>query len=99
MSTVGARPGRRGAVGGSRYNASKEHAMEKIYITHCSATKDDSLAGTGRKVTADLLYTATPTRRFMARCKDRGVRWAIFSDHYGVWVSGEKREWYGVITR
>jgi len=23
------------------------------------------------------------------------VAWAIFSDHYGVWFSDEKREWYG----
>ncbi len=69
--------------------------MQRIYITHCAAKKDDSLADTGRKVTPDLLYTATPTRRFMARCRDRGVQWAIFSDHYGVWFSGEKREWYG----
>ena len=66
-----------------------------IYITHCAAKKDDSLKGTGRRVTPDLLYAATPTQRFMRRCKERGVRWAIFSDHYGVWFSDEPREWYG----
>ncbi len=32
----------------------------RIYITHCGAKKDDSLKGTGRRVTPDLLYTATP---------------------------------------
>ena len=67
----------------------------RIYTTHCSATKDDSLKGTGREVAPDVLYTATPTQRFMRRCKVHGVRWAIFSDHYGVWFDDERREWYG----
>ena len=67
----------------------------RIYITHCAAKKNDSLKGTGRRVTPDLLYTARPTRWFMQRCKERGVRWAIFSDHYGVWFADEPREWYG----
>ena len=31
----------------------------------------------------------------MNRCKERGVRWAIFSNHYGVWFSDERHEWYG----
>jgi hypothetical protein len=67
----------------------------RIYVTHCAAKKDDSLKGTGRKVRPDLLYTATPTQRFMRRCSERGVRWAIFSDHYGVWFGDEEHEWYG----
>lgn len=67
----------------------------RIYVTHCAAKKDDSLKGTGRQVTPDRLYTATPTQRFIHRCKERDVRWAIFSDHYGVWFSDEPREWYG----
>ena len=67
----------------------------RIYITYCAAKKDDSLKGTGRQVTPDLLYTAAPTQWFMRRCKERGVRWAIFSDRYGVWFSNEPREWYG----
>jgi len=68
--------------------------MSKIYLTHCSAKKNYALRGTGRKVTPDLLYSATPTRRFMERCKREGVEWAIFSDHYGVWFANEEREWY-----
>jgi hypothetical protein len=24
-----------------------------------------------------------------------GVRWAIFSDYYGIWFSDIEREWYG----
>jgi len=67
----------------------------RIYITHCSAKKDVSLKGTGAKVTPDRLYTATPTKRFMARCIGKGVRWAIFSDHYGVWFPEVECEWYG----
>lgn len=67
----------------------------RIYITHCTAKKDNSLKGTSRKVTPDGLYTATRTQRFMRRCKQRGLRWAIFSDYYGVWFSDELREWYG----
>ena len=30
----------------------------------------------------------------MSHCKKRGVRWAIFSDKYGVWFPEEKHEWY-----
>lgn len=67
----------------------------RIYITHCSAKKDNSLRGTDQKVCPNLLYIAAPTRRFMERCKEHGVPWAIFSDHYGIWFSREKRQWYG----
>lgn len=56
----------------------------KIYIIHCSAKKDDSLKNTGRKLTPDKLYIATPTQRFMSKCKEKKVDWAIFSDLYGV---------------
>src|SRR5712692_3290221 len=66
-----------------------------IYLTHCSAKKNKSLIASGKKVTPDKLYTATPTQRFMARCGQRGVCWAIFSDHYGVWFADEEHEWYG----
>lgn len=66
----------------------------KIYITHCSAKKDDSLKHTGRKVTPDRLYTAKPTQRFMNKCKERQVEWAIFSDLYGVWFPNIEHEWY-----
>jgi len=69
--------------------------MSKIYLTHCSAKKNDAPRGTGRKVTPDLLYSATPTRRFMERCERKRGQWAIFSDHYGVWLAKEEREWYG----
>jgi len=66
----------------------------RIYVTHCSAKKDNSLKGTGEKVTPDILYTATPLQRFMSRCKEKKVGWAIFSDKYGVWFPNEEHEWY-----
>ena len=37
---------------------------------------------------------ATPTQRFMSLCKEQRVKWAIFSDKYGVWFPEEKHEWY-----
>ncbi|MDH5684828.1 MAG: hypothetical protein OEZ20_10215 [candidate division WOR-3 bacterium] len=66
----------------------------RIYITHCSAKKDDSLKNSGNKVPPDKLYTATPTKRFMNKCKEKKTNWAIFSDLYGVWFPGMEHEWY-----
>jgi len=66
----------------------------RIYVTHCSAKKDNSLKGTGKKVTPNALYTTTPLQRFMNKCKEKKVQWAIFSDKYGVWFPYEKHEWY-----
>ena len=45
-------------------------------------------------VTPDRLYTATPTERFMNKCKSRNVNWAIFSDKRGVWFPNKKYGWY-----
>jgi hypothetical protein len=67
----------------------------KIYLTHCCAKKDNSFANTKEEITPDRLYIATPTKRFMKRCKETGVSWGIFSDYYGVWLSHEKHIWYG----
>lgn len=67
---------------------------KKIYITHCSAKKDDSLCNTNKKVTPDRLYTATPLQRFIERCKKKRVEWAIFSDKHGVIFPWEEIEWY-----
>lgn len=66
----------------------------RIYITHCSAKKDQSLKVSGDKVTPDKLYTAIPTQHFMNECKKKNVNWAIFSDLYGVWFPKIKHEWY-----
>ena len=67
---------------------------KRIYITHCSAKKDDALRGTDKKVSPDRLYTAKPLQRFVKRCKEKGVNWAIFSDKYGVVFPTDKIEWY-----
>jgi hypothetical protein len=68
--------------------------MPRIYLTHCSHKKNERYKETGEAISPELLYTATPTRRFMERCKAREVRWAIFSDQYGVWFPEVKHDWY-----
>jgi hypothetical protein len=68
--------------------------MMRIYATHCSAKKDDSLKGTGKRVTPDKLYTSTPIRRFMEKCKEKQVKWAIFSDLHGIWFPNVEHGWY-----
>lgn len=66
----------------------------KIYITHCSAKKDDSLKHIGKKVTPDKLYKSKRIQRFIQECKKKQVEWAIFSDLYGVWFPQVKHGWY-----
>ena len=68
--------------------------VKRIYTTHCSAKKDDAFKYSKARTTPDKLYTATPTQRFINECKNKGVRWAIFSDKYGVWFSDILHEWY-----
>ena len=68
--------------------------MARIYVTHCTRKKDERLRTTGEAVSPDVLYTAKPTQRFMAQCKAKGVRWAIFSDLYGVWFPEVRHHWY-----
>jgi hypothetical protein len=66
----------------------------KIYITHCSAKKSLSVKRSGARASPDKLYTSKRIQRFMGRCKERQVRWAIFSDLYGVYLPSEKHKWY-----
>jgi hypothetical protein len=68
--------------------------LMRIYITHCSAKKSSLFEGASQKVTPDQLYTAAPIQRFMKKCQNMRVQWAIFSDKYGVWFPNEKHEWY-----
>ncbi len=67
---------------------------KRIYLTHCSARKDDTLKETGTGVTPDMLYKSAPIRRFMKSCKSNRVNWAIFSDKYGIWFANDKHTWY-----
>jgi hypothetical protein len=66
----------------------------RVYLTHCSGKRDDSLRGTAEKVSPDRLYTCPRTRRFTGSCKSQCVECAIFSDLYGVWFPHEKKGWY-----
>jgi hypothetical protein len=66
----------------------------RIFITHCCKKKDQSLRNTTRRVTPDHLYAAEPTRRFMQKCQERRVEWAIFSDKYGVYFPNERHGYY-----
>ncbi|XGV94486.1 MAG: hypothetical protein ACAF41_17230 [Leptolyngbya sp. BL-A-14] len=66
----------------------------KIYLTHCSAEKDNALKGTNIATTPDKLYTNPELQAFMQRCLHQRVAWAILSDRYGVWFPDVKHEWY-----
>jgi hypothetical protein len=68
--------------------------MGLIYLTHCSHKKEARCKQSREAVPPDVLYTARPTQRFMQRCKNKNVRWAIFSDKYGVWFPEVRHEWY-----
>ena len=68
--------------------------MRVLYFTHCCTKKDDSLKGTGRKVSPLELYKATLTQRFMRRCIKAEVEWAIFSDKYAFVFPDDRILWY-----
>ena len=68
--------------------------MKVIYFTHCCARKDDSLKGKESNVTPLQLYKATPTQRFMKRCIEMNVDWAIFSDKHGFVFPDDRIQWY-----
>jgi hypothetical protein len=71
-----------------------EKKMGRIYITHCSRKKDDSLRGTGKTKTPDKLYTAIFIQRLVNRCRLVETEWAIFSDKYGVVFPDREIPWY-----
>lgn len=66
----------------------------KIYITHCTSIKDNRYKGTNEKVSPDVLYIGKKIQRFISNCMKKNLKWAIFSDYYGVWFPYEKHEWY-----
>lgn len=66
----------------------------RIYITHCSARKSPSAKRSGAKVSPDKLYASKRIQSFMRRCKEQGVKWAIFSDRYGIYFPNERHPWY-----
>jgi hypothetical protein len=66
----------------------------RVYLTFCSAQKDNSLQHSAAQIPPDVLYTSRRIQSFMQTCNARKVRWAILSDQYGVWFSEEKHVWY-----
>ena len=66
----------------------------RVYITFCSAEKDDSLKSAITAVSPDVLYKSRRIQSFMRKCREKGVRWGILSDQYGVWFSNETHVWY-----
>ncbi|MBL4657925.1 MAG: hypothetical protein JKX73_07995 [Flavobacteriales bacterium] len=66
----------------------------RIYITHCTGIKDNSLRISNKLITPDQLYASVLTQRFISRCEGQKVKWAIFSDYYGIWYPDIKRLWY-----
>lgn len=74
--------------------SSENIKIKRIFLTHCSAKKDESFKENNIQVTPDRLYTATNTQRFMNKCKIVKANWAIFSDKYGIWLSDTVHTWY-----
>jgi|SRR5438094_618631 len=68
--------------------------MNKLYVTHCSAKKASTFKRTGSRVPPDRLYISKRIQGFMRSCKMQGVKWAIFSDEYGLWFPHLKKKWY-----
>ena len=68
--------------------------QHRIYVTHCTAKKDDSFKGTQIAVTPNILYTGLRIQAFMKRCMALKVEWAILSDNYGVIKPYEEIKWY-----
>lgn len=69
-------------------------AMRTLYFTHCCARKNVSLQNAEIRVPPLQLYQATPTQRFMKRCIEAEVDWAIFSDKYAFVFPNDKIQWY-----
>ena len=68
--------------------------MSKIYLTHSSWKKDEALRGTGKLVAPEQLYTAQYLQRFVRRCKEAEVEWAIFSSLHGILFPADRVAWY-----
>jgi hypothetical protein len=66
----------------------------RVYITHCSAKKNNVYKRTGAKVRPDKLYTGQRIQLFMTAAKAHHADWAILSDLYGIWFPNILHEWY-----
>jgi hypothetical protein len=45
--------------------SSENNKIKRIFLTHCSAKKDESFKENNIQVTPDRLYTVTATQRFI----------------------------------
>ncbi|KXB03303.1 hypothetical protein AKJ45_01970 [candidate division MSBL1 archaeon SCGC-AAA261F19] len=68
--------------------------MTSNYITYCSAKKRES-----GKWTPDKLYISQRIDRFVERCKDKSLDWAIFSALYGFFFPQQKKSAYDVTMK
>ena len=68
--------------------------MKQIYLSHCSKDKSAQAKATGEKMTPDRLYTDPDLVRFMSRCKEAGLEWAILSDRYGLFRAQDRHAYY-----
>ncbi len=68
--------------------------MLRVYLTYCAREKADGYKETEEKVFPQQLYTSDRIQKFMTRCSERGVCWAILSDKHGVWFPDVKHKWY-----
>jgi hypothetical protein len=66
----------------------------RIYLTHCSKEKSLEAKESGIEMTPDQLYTDPGIQQFMESCKTAGVRWAILSDRYGIFMPDERHSYY-----
>ena len=66
----------------------------RIYLTHCTGIKNDELKGTAKKVHPEELYLSVPFQRFATHCEKKNVKWAVFSDLYGIWFPDQTQPWY-----
>jgi len=62
----------------------------KLYVTYCSAKK---IRGTHPP---DILYVSDRIARFVERCKNAEVKWAIFSALYAFFFPEEKKKDYNI---
>lgn len=65
-----------------------------ICITYCSWQKDERLKDTGEMVTPDKLYMSKRIQECIAACKEKEMRWGIFSDYCGILFETDKQHWY-----
>jgi hypothetical protein len=62
----------------------------KLYVTYCSAEKREGIHP------PDVLYISARITRFIARCRDVGVNWAILSALHAFFFPEQKRRNYNV---